>query len=83
LELAGSVEKKQINKAWRVNSHIDRPPRLGCAASASIQQINHHALDYDDAYHEAKRIILRLFGETEDFLVREMMNDNVKDEDGE
>jgi hypothetical protein len=37
-------------------------------------------MDYDDAYHEAKRIFLKLFGENEDFLVREMMNDDVKDE---
>jgi hypothetical protein len=40
-------------------------------------------MDYDDAYHEAKRIFLKLFGENEDFLVPDMMNDNVKDEDGE
>jgi hypothetical protein len=40
-------------------------------------------VDYDDAYHEAKRIFLKLFSENEDFLVPEMMNDDVKDENGE
>lgn len=37
-------------------------------------------MDYDDAYHEAKRIFLKLFGEDEDFLVPEMMNDDIRDE---
>lgn len=37
--------------------------------------------DYDDAYHEAKRLFVALFGEDEEFLVRDETDDiDVDDE---
>jgi hypothetical protein len=40
-----------------------------------------NSIDYDDAYNEAKRLFIELFGENEDFLTREETNEVDNDEE--
>jgi hypothetical protein len=37
--------------------------------------------DYDDAYHEAKRLFVELFGEEEEFMMRDEVDDMDADDE--
>lgn len=66
-------------------TYICRLPKKGNSATAQDGIVYVHppsdSKDYDDAFHEAKRIFSDLFGEEEDFLIGDDTEDIEPDED--
>jgi hypothetical protein len=63
--------------------HAPKSDYLAPAGDDSVLYVNppSEAKDYDDAYHEAKRVFISIFGEDEDFLIRNQEDEGEMDDE--